>query len=70
MSARSRARKARLIVATHSPAEVLRIHARAEGEFDYLLADAIYEAVRDACGPPEVRYRLTPLGERALEGAG
>jgi hypothetical protein len=69
MSARMLSRKARLMVATHSPAEVLRIHARAEDDFDFLLADAIYEAVKDA-SEREVRFRLTPLGERAFEAAG
>jgi hypothetical protein len=69
MSARTLSRKARIIVANHSPAEVLRIHARAEDDFDYLLADAIYEAVKEAA-EREVRFRLTELGAQNLEVAG
>ena len=65
MSARTLARKARRIVATRSPAEVLRICAQAEDEFDFLLADALYEAFKEAA-EREVRYRVTELGERAL----
>jgi hypothetical protein len=63
MSARTLARKARLIVATHSPAEVLRIHARAENDFDFLLADAIYEAVKEVS---ERESQAAPLVRREV----
>jgi hypothetical protein len=69
MSARTLSRRARRIVATHSPAEVLCIHARAEDDFDFLFADALYEAVKEA-SEREVRFRLTELGAQTLEAAG
>ena len=62
--ARSRQR-AEYIVSTRTPAQVLRAHAKAEDEFDYVLADELMRAL-SAATKNEQRYALTPAGIAVL----
>jgi hypothetical protein len=65
---RARSRKrAEYIVATQTPADVLRAHAKAEDEFDFVLADELMRALSAAENEP--RYALTPAGHAVLAGA-
>ncbi len=68
-AARAAARRAERIVANKTPAQARRIRARAENEFDYLLADALFAAVLKAARAYDVRYSLTPAGHALLESA-
>jgi hypothetical protein len=64
---RARSRKrAEYIVATRTPADVLREHAKAEDEFDFVLADELVRALSLADEP---RYALTAAGHAVLESA-
>jgi hypothetical protein len=66
---RARSRKrAEYIVATQTPADVLRAHAKAEDEFDFILADELMRALGKAADN-EQRYSLTPAGHAVLAGA-
>jgi hypothetical protein len=66
---RTRSRKrAEHIVATKTPAEVLREHAKAEDEFDFILADELMRAL-SAAADNEQRYSLTPAGHALLGSA-
>jgi len=66
---RARSRKrAEHIVATQTPAEVLRLHAKAEDEFDFILVDELVRAL-SAAADNEQRYALTSAGRAALESA-
>jgi len=65
---RARSRKrAEDLVSTKSSAEVLCEHAKAEGEFDFILADELMSALGKAADS-ELRYALTRAGRVALEG--
>jgi hypothetical protein len=65
---RARSRKrAEYIVSTKTPAQVLRLHAKAEDEFDFVFADELMRALSAAANEP--RYALTAAGHAVLAGA-
>ena len=61
-------KRAEYIVSTKTPVEVLREHAKAEDEFDFVLADELMRAL-SAAADNERRYVLTPAGHALLENA-
>jgi hypothetical protein len=64
---RARSRKrAEHIVETRTSVDVLRLHAKAEDEFDFIFADELMRAVAGAASN-EQRYALTPAGEAFLK---
>ena len=66
---RARARKrAEYLVSTKTLAEVLREHAKAEDEFDFILADELVRAM-SAAADNEQRWALTTAGHAVLESA-
>jgi hypothetical protein len=66
---RARSRKrAEYIVSTKTPAQVLRERAKAEDEFDFILADELMCAL-SAAADNEQRYSLTTAGHAVLESA-
>jgi hypothetical protein len=66
---RARARKrAEYLVLTKTLAEVLREHAKAEDEFDFILADELVRAM-SAAADNEQRWSLTAAGHAVLESA-
>jgi hypothetical protein len=66
---RARSRKrAEYLVSTKTLAEVLREHAKAEDEFDFILADELVRAL-SAAADNEQRWALTTAGHAVLESA-
>ena len=66
---RARSRKrAEYLVSTKTLAEVLREHAKAEDEFDFILADELVRAL-SAAAENEQRWALTTAGHGLLESA-